>query len=151
MLEKSSSSKNRERKKEADVREEEWRRGRMGAESNRTRQFSSIVCPELYGNARILGLKFFLIDSRERGREGEGEGDNHQCERETLISCLLHMPQPGTKPTTQACALTGNQTSDLLVCGMMTNQLSYTSQGQNIRYFINKCHTGWERLDPWGI
>ena len=29
---------------------------------------------------------------RERGREGGRKGKKHQCERETLISCL-HMPQ----------------------------------------------------------
>ena len=54
---------------------------------------------------------FFIIiffDSRERGREL----------RETLINCLLYTPQPGTKPTAQACTLTRNQTGDLLIYGM---------------------------------
>ena len=32
-------------------------------------------------------------------------------------------------PITQACALTQNQTSDILLCGMMLNQLSHTGQG----------------------
>ena len=36
---------------------------------------------------------------------------------------------PGTWPTTQACALTGNQTGDLLVCRPALNPLSHTSQG----------------------
>ena len=34
-----------------------------------------------------------LIDVKERRREGEREGEKHQCERETLINCLLHAPQ----------------------------------------------------------
>ena len=39
-----------------------------------------------------------LIDSRERGRNGEREGEKYQCEKETLIGSLLHMPLPGTEP-----------------------------------------------------
>ena len=55
---------------------------------------------------RILVSYFF----RERGREGEREGEKHQC----LVAS--HMPSLGTWTETQACALTGNQTSDPLVC-----------------------------------
>ena len=40
-----------------------------------------------------------------------------------------HAPLVGTWPTTQACALTGNRTSDPLVCRLALNPLSYTSQG----------------------
>ena len=39
------------------------------------------------------------------------------------------VPQLGITPTTQACALTGNQTGDLLLCGAMPNPLSHTGQG----------------------
>ena len=46
-----------------------------------------------------------------------------------IISCLSYALQLGTKPVTQAHGLTGNQTSNLLLCGMMPNQLSHTSQG----------------------
>ena len=49
--------------------------------------------------------------------------------RETSIGCLLHAPQPGTKPTTQECALTRNRTGDLLLCRMTLNQLSPAGQG----------------------
>ena len=37
---------------------------------------------------------------RERGREGEREGEKHPCERETSISCLSHTPNwgPGLQP-----------------------------------------------------
>ena len=42
----------------------------------------------------------------------------------------LTNPLLGTWPTTQACALTGNQTGgDLLVLRLMLNPLSHTSQG----------------------
>ena len=52
-------------------------------------------------------------------------------ERERNISVWLPLvhPQLGTRPTTQACALTGNQTSDPLVHRLSLNPLSHTSQG----------------------
>ena len=52
-------------------------------------------------------LKILFI-FRERGKEGEREGEKHQ-----LVASQMH---PGTEPATQACALTGNQHGDLLVC-----------------------------------
>ena len=79
-----------------------------------------------------IGYPFFffwkiLFIFRERGREGEKQ----QCEIERLIGCLLHTPWPGTEPATQACAMTGNWTSDLYLCGKMPDQLSHTSQDVN--------------------
>ena len=71
---------------------------------------------------------------REQRREG-GRGEEHQCERETPISCLSYAPHLGTEPATQACALTGNQTSDLLLCQTMANQPSHTGQDY-IEYFL---------------
>ena len=56
----------------------------------------------------VFFLKILLNYFRERGKEKEREGKKHRCLRETSISCLLHVPQPGTMPTTQACALTRN-------------------------------------------
>ena len=38
----------------------------------------------------------------------------------------------GTEPTNQACALTGNRTSDPLPCRVTPNQLSHTGQGRTI-------------------
>ena len=57
----------------------------------------------------------YVCISKEK--EGEGEGEEHWCVRKTLISCLSHTPRWRTEPTTQACALTGNWTSDLVLCG----------------------------------
>ena len=68
-------------------------------------------------------------------RKGEGERkrgrETLMCER--YIDWLsLARPQLGTWPTTQACALTGNQTSDLLLRRPVLNPLSHTSQGLDI-------------------
>ena len=57
-------------------------------------------------------------------------GEKREKERENDIHWLpLSCPQLGTWPTTQSCALTGNQTSTLLVCRLVLNPLSHTSQG----------------------
>ena len=38
---------------------------------------------------------FIYLFIFERGREGEREGEKHQCVRETSTSCLLHAPNWG--------------------------------------------------------
>ena len=48
---------------------------------------------------------------------------------------LTH-PQLGTWPATQACALAGNQTHDLLVHRLAFNPLSHTSWGLNFFLII---------------
>ena len=70
----------------------------------------------------FLFLRFYLSIFGERGREGE---------RERNISVWLSPTCPllGTWPATQACAPTGNQTGNPLVCRPTLNPLSYTSQG----------------------
>ena len=67
-------------------------------------------------------LKSLFIIFRERGKEGEREGEKH--------GLPLSQPQMGTWPTTQACALTGNQTGNLLVHRLVLNPLSHSSQGR---------------------
>ena len=65
-----------------------------------------------------------------------------RAEQSSMLHCLflrfylfekhwlpLPHPQPGTWPTTQACVLTRNQTSDILVPKPALNSLSHTSQG----------------------
>ena len=66
---------------------------------------------------KILYIYLFL----ERG-EGRKRG------RETLIGCFSY----SSEPTTQAHALTGDRTGDLLLCGMIPNQQSHASQGGSI-------------------
>ena len=55
-----------------------------------------------------------LFIFRERGREGEREGEKHQ----SMCGCS----SPETQPATQARALTGNRTSDPLVRRPALNQ-----------------------------
>ena len=64
----------------------------------------------------------YLFLDREEGREKE---------RETNINVWLPLTCPllETWPTTQACALTGNRTSDPMVHRPALNPLSHTSQG----------------------
>ena len=69
-----------------------------------------------------------LILERGEGREKEMER-NIDVRKKCQLAAFLYVPQPGTKPTAQACALTGDGTGDLLLCGMKPNQLSHTDQG----------------------
>ena len=46
-----------------------------------------------------------------------------------MCDCLSRAPPLGTWPSTQACALAGNQTCDPLVRRPALNPLSHTSQG----------------------
>ena len=82
---------------------------------------------------------FFCKDFfRERGREGKREGEKHQ-----LVASLMC---PNQGPTTQACALTRNQISDLLFCGTTPIQLRHTSQGQGCLFLHMQEHAA-ERKD----
>ena len=73
-------------------------------------------------------LKILFIFERGERREKEREGETSMWER-YIDRLLLAHPQLGTWPTTQACALSGNQTSDLLFCRLALNPLSHTNQG----------------------
>ena len=69
---------------------------------------------------RFFFFRFYLFIFRERVREGE----KHQCDRETSIGCLFHVPHPGTEPTTQAYALTRNRSGEFCFAGRCpTNQV----------------------------
>ena len=69
-------------------------------------------------------------------------GEGREKERERYIDVWLPLTRPllGTWPTTQACALTGNRTSDLLFHRPALNPLSHTSQGD---VTIFKCTICW--------
>ena len=54
-------------------------------------------------------------------------GGGRKRERNINVWLLLVCPLLGTWPGNQACALTGNRTSDPLVCRLVLNLLSYTS------------------------
>ena len=76
----------------------------------------------------VLVSPFYLFLKRfylflEKGREGGREEEKHQC------VVASGAPPMGTWPTTQACALTGDRTSDPSVHRLALNLLSHTSQG----------------------
>ena len=58
-----------------------------------------------------------------------GEGKEKKREKNTDVWLPLVRPQLGTWPTTRARALTGNQTSNPLVCRPVLNPLSHTNHG----------------------
>ena len=70
--------------------------------------------------AYFLLLKILFI-CREGGREGEREGEKHHCVVASRAS------PAGAPAATQACALTGNWTSNPLVHRQVLNPLSHTS------------------------
>ena len=72
--------------------------------------------------------RFYLFLERREGREKERE-------RNINVWLPLMCPQPGTCPATQPCALTGNQTGELLVRRPALNPLSNTSQGGFLSLF----------------
>ena len=70
-------------------------------------------------SAEFIFLRVYLFILRQRARMRE------------KLQCVVasHAPLMGTWPASQACALTGNRTSDLLVHRPVLNSLSHTSQG----------------------
>ena len=73
-------------------------------------------CPDLPGHPTVWGGAFiffkvlFIYFQREvKGRRKKGRGTS-------MCDLLLVCPLLGTWPTTQACALSGNQTGGPLVC-----------------------------------
>ena len=95
---------------------------------------NSIIFATLYGfklQAQIFHnwsfLKKILFIFRQRLREGEREGEKHQC----MVACHAP-PTGGIWPTTHACALTRNWTSDPVVRRPALNPLSHTSQGSEL-------------------
>ena len=87
--------------------------------------FSSTATRESSFFFFLFKILFFL--ERGQGREKERG-------RETLIGCIPHVSQPGTGAATQACALTGNQTCNPLLCCAMPNQLSRTGPGEGSHF-----------------
>ena len=96
-----------------------------GSKQNLSRRNSGIPTQILYVSfflfffflTFVSFLKHFILflESKERKREREGE----KCQR---MAASHTPPPPGTWPATQACALTGNQTSDPSVTGRRSIQ-----------------------------
>ena len=76
---------------------------------------------------------FYLLLEKGEGREKEREP--LMCERNINLLPLTH-PQPVTWSATQACALTRNQTTDLLIHCPVLNALSHTSHGGSLLHTL---------------
>ena len=63
-----------------------------------------------------------------------GEGKEKNREKNINVWLPLTCPLLRTWPTTQACALTGNQTGNPFIHRPMLSLLSYTSQGPNLLF-----------------
>ena len=70
------------------------------------------------------------------GEGQEKERERNICVRENHHWLPLERPLLGTWPATQACALTGNQTGDPLVCRLALDPLNHTSQGEIAPLFM---------------
>ena len=70
-----------------------------------------------------------LSDFRERGKGGRERG------RETLIGCLLCVPQSWTKPASSVCAVTGDRTRNPSVSRTMLQPTEPQQPGRAQRYF----------------
>ena len=81
-------------------------------------------CVTIFFNLSFFFKILFLFIFRERGRKEE-----RKRERNTNVWLPLTHPQLGTWLTTQACALTGNRTGDILVRRPALNPLNHSSQG----------------------
>ena len=84
------------------------------------------MCCTSYG---FFEKRLYLFLERGEGREGERE-------RNITVWLSLMCPPLGTWPSTQACALTGNQTSDPLVHRLALNPLTHMSQGHPMDFDI---------------
>ena len=92
----------------------------------------------------VFKKQFYLFISRREGRKKERERNIN-----VWLPCAC--PLPGTWPTTQACALTGNRTGNPLLCRPALSPLSLTSQG-NLLFFFNSAsllsHPWWGSPTP---
>ena len=72
-----------------------------------------------------------------------GEGKEKERERNINVWLPLMSLPLGTRPATQACALTGNGSKDLSVCRPALSPLSHISQGERIflldTFYPKKC------------
>ena len=76
--------------------------------------------------------KILFIYFGQSGKEGEREGERHQC----VVASRLPPIGDLARPTTQACALTGNRTINPLFHRPALNPLSHTSRGCFVVFFI---------------
>ena len=83
----------------------------------------------------LQGVAFFFFKDFIYLFLERGEGREKEKERIINVWLPLMCSLLETWPVTQACALTGNQTGDPLVCGPALNPLSHTSHNHAV--FLN--------------
>ena len=88
----------------------------------RTRRTHKATAPAFH---KCSFLKNLFIYFQREGKGGRKEGNKHQCEGETPVSCILHTPRLG--PNQDMC-LDWELNWWPFALQMTPNQLSYTSQ-----------------------
>ena len=97
-------------------------------------KFSHIALTNIVQKGYYIFLKDFIFFQRqEKGRQRSRE--ESMCERISIVDSYTH-PNKGLS-STQACALTGNQTDGLSLCRPPANQLSHTDTGLLILCLIH--------------
>ena len=96
-------------------------------------------------------LFYFIYLFLEKGEGREKERERKIYVRQKHQLAVSHIPRPGIKPATWACALTRNQTGDLSLCRMTPSHLSHTSQGADIRSHLLDKYLGmkWMGINGW--
>ena len=97
--------------------------------------------------------KLFIYFQRE-GKGPRKRGRETWMLERNINQLPLICPLSGTRPATQACALTRNQTGDLFLYKQTSHPLTHTSQGnffiyfgyQFIRWMVFKCFLIFCRL-----
>ena len=100
----------------------------------------------IFSSLDLLGAGVYILETKTEGMEleysffffkrfylfffREKEGREKERKRNINVWLPLVCSPLGAWPATQACGLIGNQTSDPLVCRLMLNLLSHTSQGR---------------------
>ena len=95
-------------------------------------RFTTWVCMPKQYSFTCLFWTFYLFVCLflESGKGREKESKRNINVWLPLMCCPL-----GTWPATQACALTGNRTSDPLFCRPVLSPLSYSSQGPVLNFY----------------
>ena len=92
-----------------------------------------------YAFFQKIFLKFISI---ERGLGGEREGEDHQCERETSISCLLSRPNQGRNHNPGMCR---DRDSNPLPFALLGNAQPI-EPGLHFFFFLNNTKVALDRL-----
>ena len=80
---------------------------------------------------------------RERGREGEQEGEKHQCVRDSSTSCLSHTPNCGPGPPLRHVPQLGIEPATFQLGGL--HLIQWATPASTIVFFLNLFTYWFER------